>query len=461
VSVAQQSYRPPSSTPPSRSQSLRAAMVRGGAFEMVGFGLSQLIRFGSNLVLSRMLFPEAFGLAALVNILNQGLIMLSDVGLPTIVVQSERGEDMRFLNTAFTWQAARGVVLFVVASACAFPMAQFYDEPLLEQLVPFGSLSVLVLGVRSTAYYTLRRRLNLFPLMIIEIAAQVAAVIAMVVWAEFDRSVWALVMGSLMSSIVAVIGSHVVNVGYRNKFEWDKDSARSMMSFGKWVAGSSMLTFASQQGDRLLLGRFLGAATLGVYSIAVFLSGALGEAISRITTGVFFPAYSRVKVEGKASLREVFYRTRLLNDAVVLPALAGLSVLGPAVVHLLYGKPYYDAGWMLRILSVRVAISALTAPYQFCLFAIGESGYGFFLNLARTLALVVGIPVGYSLNGVDGLVWSVAISEVPALIVVYWGFARHGLASPKHEARVPVFYAAGLALGYLVLLGLRQLGLEV
>jgi O-antigen/teichoic acid export membrane protein len=446
---------------PSQSPNLRAQLVRGSAFEMVGYGVAQLIRFGSNLVLSRMLFPEAFGLAALVNILNQGLIMLSDVGLPTIIVQSERGDDLRFLNTAFTWQFARGVVLFVIACACAFPMAVIYEQPLLEEIVPFGSISVLVLGLRSTGYYTLRRRLNLLPLMLLEIAGQVAAVAAMVIWAFWDRSVWALVMGSVMSSVVAVAGSHMLPVGYRNKFAWDKESAQSMMSFGKWVAGSSMLTFASQQGDRLLLGRFLGAAQLGVYSIAVFLSGALGEAISRITHGVFFPAYSRVKVEGKQALTEVFYRTRLLVDAVVIPALAGLSVLGPAVVHLLYGKPYYAAGWMLRVLAVRVALSALIAPYQFCLFAVGESGHGFFLNLARTLALLVGVPIGYTLYGVEGLVWSVALSEVPALIVVYIGFARHGLASPAHEARVPVFYAIGLVLGYLALLGLRLLGLDV
>jgi O-antigen/teichoic acid export membrane protein len=447
------------SAPPSRSRSLRAALMRGSAFEMIGFGLSQLIRFASNLALSRMLMPEAFGLAALVNILNQGLIMLSDVGLPTIIVQSERGDDEKFLNTAFTWQFVRGVVLFVVASACAYPMALLYEQPLLEQLVPLGAVSVLVLGLRSTAYYTLRRKLNLMPLMLIEIASQVAAVIAMICWASWDRSVWALIVGAVMSSVVAVGGSHLVRVPYRNRFGWDKESARSIMSFGKWVAGSSMLTFASQQGDRLLLGRFLGARTLGVYSIAVFLSGALGEAITRITQGVFFPAYSRVRAEGPAALREMFYRTRLLVDAVVIPALAALAVLGPAIVHILYGKPYYAAGWMLRILAVRVAISALTAPYQFCLFAIGESGYGFFLNLARAIALLVGVPIGYYLHGVAGLVWAVALSELPALIVVYAGFARHGLASPAHEARVPLFYALGLALGYLMLLGVQHLGL--
>jgi hypothetical protein len=62
---------------------------------------------------------------------------------------------------------------------------------------------------------------------------------------------------------------------------------------------------------------------------------------------------------------------------------------------------------------------------------------------------------------VAGLVWGVTLSEVPALIVVYTGFVRHGLASPAHEARVPAFFAAGLGLGYLVLLALQKLGLAV
>lgn len=441
------------------NKGLKAALLRGSAFEMMGYGLSQIVRFGSNLVLSRMLFPEAFGLAALVNILNQGLIMLSDVGLPTVIIQSDRGDDPRFLNTAFTWQAARAAGLWVIATACAVPMALLYKEPELRSLVPFGALSILILGFRSTAYFTMRRRLNLKPLMVIEIASQVGAVIAMVAWAAFDRSVWALMMGAVVSAAINVIGSHMLRVGYKNRFAWDKDHARSMMHFGKWVAGSSMLTFASQQGDRLLLGRFLGAATLGIYSIAVFLSGALGEAITRITHGVFFPAYSRVKNDGTERLRQVFYRTRLAVDALVIPALGGLCALGPTVVRWLYDDRYQEAGWMLRVLSVRVAIAALSAPYQFCLFAVGDSRYGFFLNLARTVALVIGVPVGFAFGGVAGLVWGVTLSELPALMVAFTGFVRHGLASVKHELRVPAFFAAGLGLGYAVLMGLEALGL--
>jgi O-antigen/teichoic acid export membrane protein len=176
---------------------------------------------------------------------------------------------------------------------------------------------------------------------------------------------------------------------------------------------------------------------------------------------VFFPAYSRVKSEGHERLREVFYSTRWAVDGLVMPALGGLTVLGPALIQILYDRRYGDAGWMLRILAVRVAISALSAPYQFCLFAVGQSRYGFFLNLARTIALLIAVPVGFKLGGIPGLVWGVTLSEVPALIVVYVGFAKEGLASPIRETRVPAFYLGGAALGYLVLLALRHFGWSV
>jgi O-antigen/teichoic acid export membrane protein len=437
---------------------LRKLVIRGSALEMIGYGSAQIIRFVSNLVLSRLLFPEAFGLSALVAIMNQGLIMLSDVGLPTVIVQSPRGDDVRFLNTAFTWQGVRSVMLYVAAVALAWPMALWMKEPQLTLLVPVGSMSVLLLGVRSTAYFTLRRHLRLGPLLILELSSQVGAVALMIPWAILAPSVWTLIGGMVASAVITGFGSHLIKVGYRNRFEWDKDSAKDMLHFGKWIAGSSMLTFASQQGDRLLLGRFLGAGPLGVYSIAVFLSQALGEAISRITTGVFFPAYSRVNNEEPHRLSSVFYRTRLASDGLVLPALGGLAVLGPWVVELLYDPRYAAAGWMLRVLSIRVALSCMVWPIQFCLFALGHAQYGFYLNLARVLTLIAGVPIGYSISGVSGLVWAVTFSEIPALIVCYFGFARAKLLSVLQELRAPAFYAAGLALGYAVLLGIEALG---
>jgi O-antigen/teichoic acid export membrane protein len=167
-----------------------------------------------------------------------------------------------------------------------------------------------------------------------------------------------------------------------------------------------------------------------------------------------------VREDGIERLQQVFYNTRLAVDAVIVPALGSLAALGPFVVDLLYDKRYVNAGWMLRVLSIRVAIASLTAPAQFLLFAIGESRWGFFLNLARTIALVIGVPIGFYVDKVAGLVWAVAFSEVPALIVVYCGLTRAKLVSWKREVRVPVFYALGLGIGYGCTMLLHQLGLD-
>ena len=111
-----------------------------------------------------------------------------------------------------------------------------------------------------------------------------------------------------------------------------------------------------------------------------------------------------------------------------------------------------------RYWSVRVALSCLVWPQQFCLFALGHAKYGFYLNLARVLTLAVGVPVGYTFAGVPGLVWAVTISEIPALFVCYFGMARAKVLSVLMELRAPAFYAVGLALGYAVLLLLQALG---
>jgi O-antigen/teichoic acid export membrane protein len=416
-------------------------------FEFVGFGAGQVIRLGSNLALSRWLFPEAFGLSALVSILNQGLMLLSDVGLATVIVQSKRGDDARFLNTAFTWQAIRGVLIFLCALALTIPFANLYGEPQLKVLVPVGASVVLLLGVRSTGIFSLRRTLNVAPLNVIELLSQIASVALMMSWALWQPSVWTLVGGMVFSCFVGVVLSHFLPGVERNRFEWDRDCAREIFGKGKWLAGSSALTFASQQGDRLLLGHYLGAAALGVYSIAFFLSSALGDAMSRVTMGVFYPAYSRVQNEDAGRLRSFFYKTRLALDGLALPGLGALAVLGPWVITALYDHRYEEAGWMLRILTVRVALNCLGIASQYCLFALGKTQYGFYMNLARAVGLLVFVPTLYARFGVHGLVWGVALCELPALAVTQIGLIRSGVFSFVHELRAPLGSAAGVGVG--------------
>src|SRR5687768_15639721 len=91
--------------------SLRDRAVRGVVWTVGGTAAAMLLRFGSSLILTRLLMPELFGLMAIVSVIFQGLLMFSDLGTGTAIIQNERGDEEPFYNTAWTMQVIRGAVL--------------------------------------------------------------------------------------------------------------------------------------------------------------------------------------------------------------------------------------------------------------------------------------------------------------------------------------------------------------
>ncbi len=88
--------------------SLQKKAIGASVWVIIGYGSSQCLRLISNLILTRLLVPELFGLMALVNTFIIGLNLFSDVGIRPSIIRSERGEDPLFLNTAWTLQVIRG-----------------------------------------------------------------------------------------------------------------------------------------------------------------------------------------------------------------------------------------------------------------------------------------------------------------------------------------------------------------
>ncbi|MEM9581457.1 MAG: oligosaccharide flippase family protein, partial [Pseudomonadota bacterium] len=140
-----------------QGSNLKARALRSSAVTVGGFGASQMIRLASNLILTRILFPEAFGMMALVMVFLQGLAMFSDVGVGPAIMQSKRGDDPSFLNTAWTIQVVRGFVLWIVAALLAWPIAVIYGEPQLLHLLPVAALTLVIAGFTPTRRETANR----------------------------------------------------------------------------------------------------------------------------------------------------------------------------------------------------------------------------------------------------------------------------------------------------------------
>ena len=247
--------------------------IRGSAWTMGGYAASQFLRLGSNLILTRLLYPAVFGQMALVFIFITGLQMFSDVGTGPAIVQSPREDDPDFLNTAWTIQCGRGALLWLGSCLIAWPAAEFYAQPMLAWLIPAAGLTALIAGFEATSVHTLQRHLDLRRLTIAELLTQVIGMVGTVALAVLDlwwlgtdhpSAVWAIVGGSLISSAGKVMLSRAYLPGIRNRFCLHRESAAKLFGFGRWIFVSTLLTFLAGQSDRLIFGK-LPDGLPGVY----------------------------------------------------------------------------------------------------------------------------------------------------------------------------------------------------
>jgi O-antigen/teichoic acid export membrane protein len=429
----------------------RKRIVRGSAIEVGGYGLQQILRLGSNLVLTRLLFPAAFGMSSMVGMVAVGLVLLSEVGIQQFLIQSPNGEDPRYVNTAFTFQAVRGCLIAMLLAALAHPAAWFYKEPQLVPLIYLSSLQLVFSGLHSTSVYTLRRRLNVGWIAILELGQTVVNIGIMIPWAWARPSVWPLVAGGVISTFLFGVATHFLPVGYRNRFMWDKEAFREISKFGRWIFGSTALGFFGGQGDRLLLGRYLGPAWLGLYSVALSLTEAITAITGRLVTGIVYPVLSQAAREPETDMSKVYYKARLRLDSVAMTCVGGLTGVGSWVISTLWDTRYTEAAWILQILCVKVALGCWNAPGETCLIALGHSRPTFVRGVARFVITIVGIPLGWHFGGVVGVIWASVAAEVPAFAIVWPKLRELKVLRLRRELLAPAVFLAALAFARLLL----------
>ncbi len=429
---------------------LRRAFLKGSAWSFGGYAVEQVFRLASNLILTRLLFPEAFGLMALVNIFLQGLMMFSDLGLGPSIIQHPRGEETNFLNTAWTVQVIRGFVLALCGCIVAWPVAAFYEQPQLLLLVPAAGLSCILSGFNSTALYTENRRLALGRLTILGIVSQVIGLVVMAVWAYTVPTVWALLGGSVVTAFFKMLFSHLFLPGIRNRFHWDTEVWKELFSFGRWIFLSTAFSFLASQGDRLILGKCLDIGRLGVYNIALFLATAVVSALTSVSMNALFPLYSRLTEEDPCEYEQRIWKYRLVFLAVGYPVLAGLIVFGDTIVQVLYDTRYAEAGLMLQILSIGSVANVMLLTLSNVPLAVGNSLRFMAFQLCRWLCLIVGMVVGRYFFGPLGLIAGVAASAwltYPFLIALV---KRYRVWTPWLDLGAVGGCGALVGLGFLV-----------
>jgi O-antigen/teichoic acid export membrane protein len=409
------------------SKSLAKRAIHGSVWTFAGYGSSQLMRFGANIILTRLLFPRAFGQMALINVLMQGLQMFSDLGIGPAIIKHNRTHDPEFFNTAWTMQVIRGVVLWLVACAMAAPVAMFYQTPMLTTMIPVAALTALIAVFSSTKLYIEGRELRLARLVGIELLTQIVSIFVMILLAKYWGSVWALVLGGLVGTLLKTLLSHIALPGMTNRFCWDRPSAHKLYHFGRWIFVSTLFTFLAMQSDRLLLGRLIPLEMLGVYSIALGMVSIGIGVFEQFTNRILMPAMAHFRRESRHRFNDVVLKSRNLILSAAAVAVANVILMAPTLFDWLYDARYHEAGRISQWLGFGLWFTLLQRTSQASLLAAGRSKALALANAVNCFVTIVAAPLGFHLWGLEGFIGGWTLGNLAAVLIVDTALARDGI----------------------------------
>jgi len=422
--------------------------LRSSALTMMGFAGGQAMRLASNLILTRILFPDAFGTMAMVSVFLMALAMFSDVGTGPAIMQSKRGDEQAFLDTAWTIQILRGLALFVVALALTWPVAAYFGEPDLRQYLPVSALTLVIAGFNPTKLFTANRHLRAGRVTAIELAVQAIGIVVAVALALAFRSVWALVISGVISSLAHLVLLRLFLPGAGNSLTWERRAAGELIHFGKWIFLATICGFAIGQADKVIIGGYLSTYDFGIYSIGFFLASfplLLGHVVvHRVLIPIYRETPPRENRENFLALR----RMRIPATAALFAMALALAFSGVWLVDLLYDPRYAVAGGIVVLFAVMQTPAIIALTYDQAALASGESRRYFVLAAVRAGMIIAGMLIGLGMGGLPGALVGHGAGHLAAYPFVVWLARTEGAWDPLHDVGFAALAAlfGGLAL---------------
>lgn len=408
--------------------------IRGDLFALGASSGAQLVlRVGSSLILTRILTPGAYGTMSIIVSIVLILVMLSDTGFAVCIVRSARGDDPRYLNTAFTLHLGRAVLNAALMYLGAPFLASLYHSPVLAAPLRVVSLWFLIDSLESPAFPLALRNKRSRVIMYTEIAGSTISTIFTIIYCYFSRDFWGMVYGYLLNRAIVVFISHRLRLPFRLRLGVDWAAAKEMFEYTRFVMPSSVLTLFLNQYDKAVFLRFFDLGLLGIYTLAASISGQVETIIGRASTAVLYPrcAHNYRNARETFSLNYYVENTRLFLATLGMPA----ALFGAAhlLISVMYDPRYARAAEVLQAFCVRAILLAFASPAENMLIAAGESRIVLVGNVYRTIWIIGASVLGYRLFGFMGFTYGIALSALPALTYYVWLQQKKGFLVVKYE----------------------------
>lgn len=416
---------------PEVTERLGAKVVRGVGWKLASQIADQGSRLVMTVVLARLLTPSEYGIAGMALVFTGIAFVFTDLSLGAALVQRRQITE-RDRSTVFWTTATAGVLCTLVGILFAPLVADFFSEPEVAPLFAVVSITFTLTALSATQASLLTREMAFRGLELREIAAGLARAVVAIAVAFAGFGPWAIVWGSVAAAVASLVMLWTASP-WRPSFVYSLRSLRELGPFSVKMFASRQLAYFTSNADSLLIGRFLGAASLGIYTLAYNVMFAPLGRITQPVSEVLFPALSRIQ-DNLGRVAQAWLRASTMCATIAFPALAGMILVAPDFVPLVLGDQWRDAIPVVQLLCV-AGLCVCLQPLNYSLLqARGRAGTLLRFNALDAVASVAAFLIGLRW-GVVGVAACFAASRVLLLPVNTWLACRAVSVSPLEYVR--------------------------
>ena len=397
------------------------------------FGATAVIRFGSSLVLTRLLSPAAYGIFGILLSFLFMIEMMSDVGTLGLLIRHPRGDEPRFVHTLWTIRLIRAVFNFTLLLLAAPLIASIYHAPALKDALRVLSITFLLGGAESMSFGLAIRRQRARLSNYNELASNVVMTLFVIGMAILLRNYYALILGALLQRLLLVVASHFYYRDIGVGIAFDREAMHEQFQFARVVMPSSILTIVLSQYDKVVLARLFNLTLLGVYSIAANMAGQLSGVTMHNARNVLYARCAAYFRSNRSTAAHRYYTENLRLFAVGALPPAIIAGFAPLMIAVLYDPRYMQAGRILTVLALGAVIAAFQNASENLLVASGLSRVVLGANIIRIISLIPAVVLGYHFFGFEGFLWCTTAAALPPLLYFYWEQWRNRLLEPLRE----------------------------
>ncbi len=390
-----------------QANDLRSRILQGGGILTIGSFSENLLRFLRNMIVAKLLAPDAVGLMATIIATVAAAEAFSEVGLTESVIQNKRGAEKEFLNIIWWLSSLRSITLYIVIYFATPFISNFLRIPEATVIIRSAAVVILLRGIRSPNIYLLQKELKFTKWVLLTQSASIFGVLIAVTMAFYIRNVWALVAGYISEYFMICILSYVF-YPIMPKFKFNAQFAREIMRFSRKYFGLPILMVLYVQTDNFVIGKLLSLNSLGLYYLARNLADVPNTIFSKISP-IILPVFSLIQDERETS-KETLLKLIEIVSILGVPFFTFFIVFAHPILTVTYSAEYSAIAIPFSILCSYSFIYIISALIMNVVIATGHPDKHRTASLIRTCFYLIVLYPATKYFGLIGAAISTLVS---------------------------------------------------